>query len=415
MLMLKRTELSAEEMRELAAFLPGADPEVKPRSRGADGCAGSWRPIIPVCEPVLGGNEIEYVRQAIESNWISSAGGFTREFEAAFARFCGTRYGIACSSGTAAMHLMAASLGLESGDEVILPTFTMIATANAITYCGARPVLVDCEPQHWQMDVEQVAAKITPRTRAVMPVHIYGHPVDMDPLIELADRHGLAIIEDAAESHGARYKGRPVGGLGLAAGFSFYANKIVTTGEGGMVTTNDPDFARLAATLRDHAFSPERHFWHSYIGFNYRLSNLQAAVGLAQMEQCERLIEARRRNAAAYGRTLASIPGIRTPAEAPWASSVYWMYGILVDAEEYGLTRDQLRRRLAENGIETRSFFVPVHCQPVYRRAYASERFPVAERLCRDGLYLPSASSLQLEEIEYIAGVIRGACPGLGS
>lgn len=409
--MLKAAELSLEEMGDLAAIIPAADPEVKVHYRPIpDFEHPQRRSIIPVCEPTLAGNELKYVTQAVESNWISSAGSFIRDFEHQFAAACGAQYGIACANGTVAMHLALATLGLEPGDEVIIPTFTMIATANAVTYCGATPVLVDMEPNYWQMDVEQVAAKITPRTKAIVPVHIYGHPTDMDPLLELAKQHGLHVIEDAAESHGAEYHGRRTGSLGDAAGFSFYGNKIITTGEGGMVTTNNRELAKLAWNLRDHAFSHERHFWHKFVGFNYRMTNLQAAVGLAQTEQLDHFVDLRRRNAAEYTRRLQDIPGITTPPEAPWAKNVYWMYGIMVDQQEYGLSRDQLRQVLADHGIETRTFFIPMHCQPVYWEKFKGQRYPVAERLCRDGFYLPSATSLSVQEIDFIAEVIREAC-----
>lgn len=412
--MLKPVELSLDEMGDLAAIIPAADPEVKIQYRSIpDFEAQTRRAVIPVCEPALTGNELKYVQQAVETNWISSAGSFIREFEAQFASACNTHYGIACANGTVAMHLALATLGLEPGDEVILPTFTMIATINAVTYCGATPVLVDSEATYWQMDAEQVAAKITPRTKAIIPVHIYGHPVDMDPITELAQRHGITVIEDAAEAHGAEYKGRRCGSLGDAGGFSFYGNKIITTGEGGMITTNDRELAKLAWNLRDHAFSTERHFWHKHIGYNYRMTNLQAAVGLAQVEQLDAFVESRRNNAREYMRRLHGIPGIQTPAEAEWAKNVYWMFGILVDEQEYGMSRDQLRKALADHGIETRTFFIPMHCQPVYWQQFYGQRFPVAEQLCRDGLYLPSASSLSLSELEYVASVIREVCPNL--
>jgi perosamine synthetase len=412
--MLKAAELSLDEMGELAQFIPAADPEVKVRYRAIPSFEGtSRRGIIPVCEPALTGNELKYVQQAVETNWISSQGSFIRDFEAKFAQACGARYGIACANGTVAMHLALATLGLEPSDEVIVPTFTMIATINAVAYCGATPVLVDSEPDYWQMDIEQVAAKITPRTKAIVPVHIYGHPVDMDPVMALARQHGITVIEDAAEAHGAEYKGRRCGSLGDAAGFSFYGNKIITTGEGGMITTNDRALAQLAWNLRDHAFSAERHFWHKFVGFNYRMTNLQAAVGLAQVEQLEHFVAARRRNAEEYTCRLHGIPGITTPPQAEWAKNVYWMYGLLVDREQYGMSRDELRRALADHGVETRTFFIPMHCQPVYWQVFKGQRYPVAERLCRDGFYLPSASSLTLDEIEYITSVIREVCPNL--
>jgi perosamine synthetase len=258
------------------------------------------------------------------------------------------------------------------------------------------------------MDVEQLAAKITPKTRVIIPMHTYGHPVDMDPVMELADRHGIFVLEDAAEAHGGEYKGRRVGNLGHAAAFSFYANKMITTGEGGMITTNNARLAALTENLRDHAFSSERHFWHKYVGFNYRMTNLQAAVGLAQAEQMHQFIEDRRRNAADYTSLLKEIPGLTTPPEAEWAKNVFWMYSVLVD-DEFGMTRDQLRAFLAQHGIETRTFFIPMHLQPIYYDAFKGQRYPVSEMLCRRGFYLPSASSLTTRQIEYIVDMIQQA------
>ena len=288
----------------------------------------------------------------------------------------------------------------------------MIATINAVTYCGATPVLVDSEPDYWQMDVQQAAEKITPRTKAIVPVHIYGHPVDMDPLMEAAQAHGVAVIEDAAEAHGGEYKGRRCGGLGDAATFSFYGNKIITTGEGGMVTTNNAEIAKLAWTLRDHAFSTERHFWHKFVGFNYRMTNLRPRSAWHRSSSW----------------TSSSPPAVATPPSTPAAcktsrasprrpkqSGPRTSTGCTASSstKAYGMNRDQLRQALAEHGIETRTFFIPMHCQPVYWQMFKGQRYPVAERLCRDGFYLPSASSLTLEEIEYIAGVIREVCPNL--
>ena len=408
--MLQPVELPLSELGELAEIIPGPEPELQVTMHPIPRFKSAPRPrIIPVCEPTLTGNELKYVTQCIETNWISSAGRFVDEFEAAFAAACGTRYGIACANGTIALHLALATLGLQPGDEVIIPTFTMIATANAVTYLGARPVLVDSELETWNLDIDQVEAKITPRTRAIIPVHTYGHPVDMDALNQIADRHGLWVIEDAAEAHGARCRGRPVGSLGAAAAFSFYGNKIITTGEGGMITTDHEQLARLAWNLRDHAFSTERHFWHKLLGFNYRMTNLQAAVGLAQTEQLDQFVASRRAHAALYTEKLRRLPGLVTPPEAEWATNVYWMYGILVDEREFGLTRDELRRALARRGIETRTFFIPMHCQPIYFQQYKGERYPRAELLCRRGMYLPSASSLAPSDIEYIVGAIEEA------
>jgi perosamine synthetase len=405
--MLQPRDLKLEEMGDLAEIIPGPEPELKVAVYPIPRFESHRRPgIIPVCQPTLSGNELKYITDAVETNWISSAGSYIPRFEALFAEKMGSRYGVACVNGTVALHLALATLGLETGDEVIIPTFTMIATANAATYLSARPVLVDSELQTWNMDLNQLEDAITPRTKAIVLVHTYGHPVDLDVLTEISSRRGIFVLEDAAEAHGAVYKGRPVGSLGDAASFSFYGNKIITTGEGGMVTTNREDVARLAWNLRDHAFSTERHFWHKFVGYNYRMTNLQAAIGLAQTEQLEQFVAARRANAAYYTELLSQIPGIVTPPEAPWAKNVFWMYGILLE-KEFGLSRDQLRITLAARGIETRTFFIPMHCQPVYFDQYRGQRFPVAEDLCRRGLYLPSASSLTREDIITVVEAIK--------
>jgi perosamine synthetase len=406
---------------ELAAIIPGQDPKLHPPDRvepidRVDALgnrtftvdAEELKGIIPVCEPTLGGDEKKYVVECLETNWISSIGGFIPRFEEKFAAECDCQYGVACANGTVALHLALATLGLEPGDEVIIPAFTMIATINAVVYAGATPVLVDSESATWNMNVEQLADKITSKTKVILPVHTYGHPVEMDPVMELAERHGIFVIEDAAEAHGAEYKGHRAGGLGHAGAFSFYANKIITTGEGGMVTTNNLKLADLARNLRDHAFSRERHFWHKFIGFNYRMTNMQAAVGLAQTEQLNQFVENRRHNAALYTKLLTDIPGIVTPPEAEWAKNVFWMYSILVE-DEFGMTRDQLRAYLARHGIETRTFFIPMHLQPIYYQAFKGQRYPAAERLCQRGFYLPSASSLTTRQVEYITEVISQA------
>jgi len=407
--MLQPRELELEEMGDLAEIIPGPEPELQMCLQTIPRFAGqSRRGIIPVCEPTLSGNELKYVTDAVETNWISSAGGYIRRFETMFAEKAGAKYGIACANGTVALHLALATLGLQPGDEVIIPTFTMIATANAVTYLGAKPVLVDSEPATWNMDIAQVEAVITPRTKAIIVVHTYGHPVEMDGLMALADKHGLFVLEDAAEAHGAQYKGRGVGSLGHAAAFSFYGNKIITTGEGGMVTTNREDVARLAWNLRDHAFSTERHFWHKFLGYNYRMTNLQAAIGLAQTEQLEKFVAARRANAAYYTQLLRQIPGITTPPELETVRNVFWMYGIMLE-KEFGLSRDGLREALAGRGIETRTFFIPMHCQPIYFDQYRGQRYPVAEDLCRRGMYLPSASNLTRNDIETVVECVAEA------
>ena len=256
--------------------------------------------------------------------------------------------------------------------------------------------------------MNQVAARITPQTRVVIPVHTYGHPADMDALMELAGKHGFNVLEDAAEAHGAAYKGRKVGSLGHAAAFSFYANKNITTGEGGMVLTSDDAFAKVCRTLRDHAFSPERHFWHKFRGFNYRMTNLQAAIGLAQAERLDELIARRRQNAARYTSLLADIPGLVRPPQSEHVENVFWMYSVLVN-EQFGMSRDQLRAFLAAHGIETRTFFIPLHLQPIYYHAFKGQRFPVAEDLCRRGFYYPSSSALDASDLEYVVEITRCA------
>jgi perosamine synthetase len=368
---------------------------------------------IPVAEPRLGEKELEYVVNCVRTGWISSQGGYVNEFEEKFSRYCGVKYGVATSSGTTALHLALAALGIGKGDEVIIPSFTMIASANAVTYTGAKPVLVDSEPRTWNMDVDKIEEKITRKTKAIMPVHVYGHPVDMDPILDIAEDRGLYVIEDAAEAHGAEYKGRKTGSLGDVGCFSFYANKIITTGEGGMLTTNNEEIAAKAEMLRAHAFSKDKHFWHRHIGFNYRMSNLQAAVGVAQIEKIDELVNARIRNAMLYNSLLEGVKGITLPPKADWAKNVYWMYSILIE-DEFGMSRDSLMAKMQKDGIETRTFFYPIHVQPVYAKYYRGEKFPVADELSKKGVNLPSGATLREEEIAYVAQSIISARKGLG-
>ena len=364
--------------------------------------------MIPVCVPLLGEKELEYVTDCIKTGWISSRGKYVEEFEAKFAKYCGCKYGISTTSGTTALHLALASIGVGKGDEVIVPAFTMISTVFAVVYCGAKPVLVDAEPETWNIDVSKIEEKITDRTKVIIPVHIYGHPCDMDPIMKIAEEHDLYVVEDAAEAHGAEYKGRKVGGIGHIGCFSFYANKIITTGEGGMIVTNDEEIAEKAKSLKDLAFSKERRFLHTDLGFNYRMTNIQAAIGLAQLERIDELVERRRKNAHLYNELLKDIEGIRLPIEKEWAKNVYWMYSILVE-DKFGMSREELMSELEKKGIETRTFFIPMHVQPVFQNMglFKGERYPVAEELARKGLYLPSSSGLSREEIEHICDEIR--------
>ncbi|MFI5349409.1 MAG: DegT/DnrJ/EryC1/StrS family aminotransferase [Elusimicrobiota bacterium] len=385
---------------------PGREPSVR-RPRTTPG-SRLLRLPIPVCEPVLRGNERRYVARCVRSGWISSAGPMVREFEAAFARRIGAADAVACSSGTAALHLALIGLGIGPGDEVIIPAFTMVAVCNAVLYAGAKPVLVDVDPRTWTMDADQVARRVTRRTKAIMAVHTYGQPARMDVLARLARDRGLLLLEDAAEALGGSYRGRAVGTWGRAAAFSLYANKVITTGEGGMVAVPSRALGAKLRTLRDHGFGSDRHFWHRVLGYNYRMTSMQAAVGLAQLERFDVLLEARRRNARLYRAALAGVPGLVLPAEILRAKSADWVFGF-VAGPAYGRTRDALREILARRGIETRAFFTPLHLQPVHRRLFRGERYRVAEALGARGLYLPSSSSLTAARISYAAECVRAA------
>jgi perosamine synthetase len=364
--------------------------------------------LIPVCEPFLCGKEREYVLDCIKGNWISSLGKYIGEFEQGFARYCGSKYGVSTTSGTTALHLALVSLGIGKGDEVIVPAFTMIAPAFAVVYTGAKPVLVDCEPDTWNMDVSQIERKITQNTKAILPVHIYGHPCDMDPILEIAQKLNLYVIEDAAEAHGAEYKGRKVGGIGTVACFSFYANKIITTGEGGMIVTDREWVAERARRLRDQAYSPEKRFLHTDVGFNYRMTNIQAAIGLGQLERISELVERRRKTARLYNELLKEVEGIRLPAQKEWAKNVYWMYSILIQ-DEFGISRDELQAKLKESGVDTRAFFVPMHQQPAFGNLglFEGESYPVSEEISKRGMYLPSGSGLTEEEIGQVSTTLK--------
>lgn len=359
--------------------------------------------FIPISEPLLSGNELAYVNDCVRSGWVSSLGKYIPEFEQGFADFCGVRHGIAVSNGTAALHLALVALGIGPGDEVIIPTLTFIATANAVRYTGATPVFADSEAETWNLDPQDVACRITPHTRAIIPVHIYGHPANMAPILDLAKQHNLHVIEDAAEAHGARYQGKRVGSLGEINAFSFYGNKIITTGEGGLLTTDEDALAEKVRFLRDHAMSPEKRYWHTEVGFNYRMTNLQAALGVAQMERIEEFIARKRWIAESYNQGLREVAAIRLPPEAPWATSVYWMYSILLN-KDFPLSRDEVMARLRQQNIDSRPFFYPIHVQPPYQ---ADISLPVAENLSRRGINLPSAVTLSEEDIQRIVQAIR--------
>lgn len=360
-----------------------------------------------VSEPLLDGKEMDYVREAVESGWISSEGRFIAEFERRWAEYCGVSHGVAVSNGTVALQLALRALDLEPGSEVILPSCTIISCAIAVLEAGCVPVLADSDPETWCLDPERVAARITPRTRAIMPVHLFGHPCDMAPLWRLAERYGLHIVEDAAEAHGAEYRGRRCGGLGTLGCFSFYANKIVTTGEGGMVTTDDAALAERLRSLRNLCFRRDRRFLHTELGFNFRLTNLQAAVGLAQVERIEDHLARKRRIAAHYRARLAGLP-LALPVERTWARNVYWMFGVVLD-DAVPFDAAEFAARLRQRGIDSRPFFVGMHEQPALldRGLFVDERHPVAERLARRALYLPSGLGLGTADLDRVADAVR--------
>lgn len=365
--------------------------------------------FIPVCSPTIGEEELKNVTDCIKTNWISSKGKYVKEFEEKFSRYCNVKHGITTTSGTTALHLAVATLGISKGDEVIMPTLTNAATAFCVIYNGATPIFVDSEPITWNIDVSKIEEKITEKTKAIIPVHIYGHPVDMDPIMEIAEKHDLSVIEDAAEAHGAEYKGRKAGGLGDIGCFSFYANKIITTGEGGMLVTNNDEIAERARMLKDLAHSKEMRFLHKTVGYNYRMTNIQAAIGLAQLGKIEKFIDARRNNAKRYNSFLKDIEGITLPPEASWAKSVYWMYGILIE-DDFGVSRGELLEKLKECGVETRTFFIPMHRQPVFAgMGLSGGTYPVADDLSRKGIYLPSSSSLTEEDINFVCQAIKAS------
>lgn len=364
--------------------------------------------MISVCTPYLEGNEKKYLLDCVESSWISSAGKYIKEFEEKFSGYCGCQYGSTVTNGTTALHLAVAALGLGQGDEIIMPSFTIASTAFAALYCGAKPVFVDSEKDTWNIDPTQIEKKITKRTKAIMPVHTYGHPCDMDAIMKMARKHKLWVIEDAAEAHGAEYKGQKTGSFGDIACFSFYGNKIVTCGEGGMIVTNNKKLKEKCDYLRNLAFLKEKRYWHLDVGFNFRMTNMQAAIGLAQFERIDQLIDMRRNNARRYNEYLRDVPGIIFPVERKNCKNVYWMYSILV-GKEFGLSREVLMQKLHEKGIETRTFFLPLHNQPVFRKLKIAQKgdFKVANDIAKRGFYLPSGGGLKTEEIRYICETIK--------
>ena len=365
--------------------------------------------FIPVNEPLLNGNEKKYLCECIDTGWISSEGPFVKRFEEKMSETVSRKHGIAVTNGTAALEIAVQALGIKEGDEVILPTFTIISCAEAVTRVGAKPVLVDCDERTFNMRAEDIEKKITSATKAILVVHIYGLPVDMDPVLELVKNHGLYLIEDAAEMHGQTYKGRPCGSFGDVSIFSFYPNKHVTTGEGGMLVCDDDGLAERIRSLRNLCFQKSKRYVHEELSGNYRFTNLQAAVGLAQVERLTEFVERKRKMGRIYTEMLSDVKGISLPvAETKYAKNIYWVYGIVLD-DDVNMDNEMLQKKLGEEGIGSRTFFWCMHEQPVYKNMglFAGESYPVAERLARRGLYIPSGLALTDEQIETVVGAVK--------
>ncbi len=365
--------------------------------------------MIPVNEPLLDGNERKYLLECIDTGWISSEGPFLKKFEEEFAKRVQRKYAIAVCNGSVALDAAVVALGIGAGDEVILPSFTIISCAAAIVRAGAIPVVVDSDAQTWNMDLSKLEAAITRKTRAIMIVHIYGLPVDMGPLLEIAKKHNLKIIEDAAEMHGQTWMDRPCGSFGDISTFSFYPNKHITTGEGGMILTDDPSLADKLRSLRNLCFAPPRRFVHEELGWNFRMTNLQAALGVAQLERLELFVERKRRMGGLYQSLLKDTPGIQLPvAETAYAKNIYWVFGVVLD-DTVPFDAEEAMKRLAAKGIGTRPFFWPMHEQPVFHKMglFKESSMPVSERIARRGFYLPSGLALTEEQIVESATALK--------
>lgn len=365
--------------------------------------------FLPVAAPVLAGNEKVYVNDCLDTNWISSSGEYVNRFERTFADFCGVRHAVSCCNGTVALHLALLACGIGAGDEVIVPDLTFVASANAVTYCGATPVFVDVEPHSWTLDPARIEQRITNRTRAILAVHLYGHPCDMDALHSIAERHDLFIIEDAAEAHGARFREKRAGALGRIATFSFYGNKIISTGEGGMVVTDDDALAEHLRLLRGQGMDATRRYWFPVVGYNYRLTNIAAAIGCAQMEQIEWHLARRRQVAEWYMEEIAPIATLSSQREAVWAHHAYWMFTVLLDPS-LAFERDAIMRRLLDEGIETRPVFYPLSSLPPYREASAEREIPVAADIANRGISLPTWAGVTRADVRRVVTSLARCC-----
>jgi perosamine synthetase len=359
------------------------------------------RELIPISNPALVGNELKYVTDCVQTSWVSSLGKYVTRFEEAFAEFCNTEHAVTCSNGTTALHLALLALGVKPGDEVIVPTLTYVATANAVVYCGAKPVFVDSEPETWNMDPARVEALISPCTKGIIVVHLFGHPVDMDPIMDIARRHDLFVLEDAAEAHGAEYKSRRIGSIGAAATFSFFGNKIITTGEGGMITTNDRTLADEVRRLKNHGMDPQRKYWFPTVGYNYRLTNVASAIGLAQLEKIDWHLEQRQKIVTWYREFLADVPSVTWQPEKEWARHVWWLFTVVIEQDIPWKCFDVLAG-LKARGVEGRQIVYPIHQLPPYQDPAHDSRFPIADRIVDRGLHLPTWSGLTREQVRHV-------------
>lgn len=363
--------------------------------------------MIPVNSPVITNDAKELINKALSEGWISSAGPYIESFEREYAIYLGVKHAIAVNTGTAALHIALLSIGVGPGDEVIVPAFTMAASWMAVMYCGAKPIFVDVDPEIYTIDPNKIEALITKKTKAIMPVHIYGHPAQMDPVMEIAKKHSLFVIEDAAEAHGATYRGKLVGTIGDINAFSFYANKIITTGEGGMVTTNNDELAQKARSLRDLAHSQSKRFVHEELGYNYRLTSLQAALGSGQLKHIDTFLQTKKHMADLYYSRLKNVAGITLPITKDWATHVYWMYAILIDEQKFGMNKDLFRAKLLEHGVDTRDFFYAPSSQPVLTKAgLAKTTYPITQKLASTGCYLPSGLAITDDQINTVCDAI---------
>ncbi len=364
--------------------------------------------IITVAQPALIGNEKKYVADCLKSTWISSIGKYINKFENEFAKFCNVKYAAACSNGTVGLHLTLLAMGVKPGDEIILPTLTYIATANAIVYCNAKPVFVDSDPETWNIDPNKIEDKITKKTKGIIVVHLYGHPVDMDPIRKIAKKHDLFIVEDAAEAHGAEYKKKKVGSIGDIGVFSFFGNKIITTGEGGMVVTNSKKIDGKVRLFKGQGVSSKKRYWFLKVGYNYRMTNIQAALGLAQLEKIDTHLATRRKIANLYFENFKDVKEyISLPVEKHWAKHVFWMFTILLK-DNVKISRDKFMLKLQKRGIETRPIFYPIHLLPPYKNG--KESYPRAEKISERGISLPTHAGLTAKDISYIAHQVKSIC-----